>query len=441
MDLLGWMEQWNMLPPTGGTILCAVSGGRDSVCLLHYLHSVSDQCGFSVAAAHYNHHMRPTAQRDEDFVRELCRTLRVPFYTDGADVVAVAAATGRGVEETGRALRYAYLDELAEKIGAQRIATAHHMGDQAETVLLNLLRGTGLEGLAGIPPVRGRLIRPLLNTPRQEIELYLQRHALAHVEDETNDSMAFSRNRLRQTVLPELEKINPALRQNIARTAAIVRGEDRYLNELAGEYLPAEGTEISCDSICSAPPALRPRIVRLLLSRLEAGKKDISASHVEAVVQMAQSGRGGMVNLPAGVTALCRDGRLKLLLSSPPPAAMALTEGRNLWGAWEITVCRAACQELRKAGAVYLAATVLEQELQADTWNGSDRLTLPESRGARSVKRLLTERGVPTEERRQIPCIRAGGKLAAVYKLGTDVEFTPEENGDMAEITFCLIES
>ena len=277
MELLSWMEQWNMLPQTGGTVLCAVSGGRDSVCLLHYLCSVSDACGFGVAAAHYNHHMRPTAQRDEDFVRELCRDLRVPFYTDGADVVAVAAEMGCGVEETGRLLRYAYLEEVADQIGAERIATAHHMGDQAETVLLNLLRGTGPEGLAGIPPKRGRLIRPLLNTPRQEIELYLQRNALGHVEDETNDSMAFSRNRLRQKVLPELEKINPALRQNIARTAAIVRGEDDYLNALAGEYLPREGTEIPCDSIRSAPPVLRSRIVRLLLSRLEAGKKDVSA--------------------------------------------------------------------------------------------------------------------------------------------------------------------
>ncbi len=441
MELLGWMEQWNMVPPAGGTILCAVSGGRDSVCLLHYLHSISDECGFSVAAAHYNHHMRPTAQRDEDFVRDLCRTLHVPFYTDGADVVAVAAETGRGVEETGRALRYAYLEELAETIGAQRIATAHHMGDQAETVLLNLLRGTGPEGLAGIPPVRGRLIRPLLNTPRQEIELYLQRHGLGHVEDETNDSMAFSRNRLRQTVLPELEKINPALRQNIARTAAIVRGEDRYLNELAGEYLPQEGTEIPCDSICSAPSALRPRIVRLLLSRLKVGKKDISAVHVEAVVQMVLNGRGGMVSLPAGVTALCRDGRLKLLYSSPLPEAMVLTEGRNLWGTWEITVRRALCDTPRKAGTVYLRAAVLEQELQADTWNSGERLTLPESRGARSVKRLLTERGIPPEQRKRVPCIRVGGKIAAVCSVGTDVEFTPEENGETAEIVFCPIES
>ncbi len=438
MELLGWMEQWNMLPPTGGTVLCAVSGGRDSVCLLHYLHSIADDCGFAVAAAHYNHHMRPTAQRDEDFVRQLCRQLRVPFYTDGADVVAVAEKTGRGVEETGRELRYAFLQELADRIGAQRIATAHHMGDQAETVLLNLLRGTGPEGLAGIPPVRGRLIRPLLNTPRQEIELYLQRNGLQHVEDETNESMAFARNRLRRSVLPELEQINPALRQNIARTAAIVRGEDEYLNRLAGEYLPKEGTQIPCDSIRSAPSVLRPRIVRLLMARLETGKKDVSATHIEAVVRMAEECRGGMVSLPAGMVALCRDGQLLLTEQNAPADAVSLAEGQNCWGGWEITVRRVPCNAEKKENALYLRSDV--SQMQADRWNSRDRLTLPDSRGARSVKRLLTERGIPPEQRTHIPCIRVEGKAAAVYAVGTDLEFVPAKTGEAAEIIICPIE-
>ena len=204
MDLLSWMEQWHMLPPKGGLILCAVSGGRDSVCLLHYLHALGARCGFTVAAGHYNHHMRPTAQRDEDFVRDLCAALQVPFYTDGEDVYAFAKTRHVGVEEAGRQLRYAFLEQLADTIGASSIATAHHMADQAETVLLNLLRGTGPEGLAGIPPVRGRLIRPLLQTSRQEIEAYLEAHGLGHVEDETNESVDFSRNRLRKNVISSL---------------------------------------------------------------------------------------------------------------------------------------------------------------------------------------------------------------------------------------------
>ena len=204
MDLMPWMQQQGMLPAAGETVLCAVSGGRDSVCLLHYLASLGRRRGFAVAAAHYNHLMRPTAGRDEAFVAGLCRELSVPLYVERGDVRAIARQEGWGVEEAGRRLRYDFLERTADAIGASRIATAHHLSDQAETVVLNLLRGTGPEGLAGIPPVRGRLIRPLLQTPRQEIEAYLTAHGLGHVEDETNDSMDFTRNRLRQEVWPLL---------------------------------------------------------------------------------------------------------------------------------------------------------------------------------------------------------------------------------------------
>ena len=164
MDLMPWMQQQGMLPAAGETVLCAVSGGRDSVCLLHYLASLGRRRGFAVAAAHYNHLMRPTAGRDEAFVAGLCRELSVPLYVERGDVRAIARQEGWGVEEAGRRLRYDFLERTADAIGASRIATAHHLSDQAETVVLNLLRGTGPEGLAGIPPVRGRLIRPLLQT-------------------------------------------------------------------------------------------------------------------------------------------------------------------------------------------------------------------------------------------------------------------------------------
>ena len=217
MDLLPWMERWHMLPPEGGVILCAVSGGRDSVCLLHYLTTIAPRRGFTVAAAHLNHRMRPEAQRDEDFVRGLCREWNVPFYTEAAPVYEMAARWGLGVEETGRRLRYDFLLRTADAIGAAYIATAHHAQDQAETVLLNLLRGTGPEGLGGIPPVRGRIIRPLLQTGRAEIEDYLQKNGLPHVEDSTNEDTHYARNRLRRELWPQLETVNPAVRRSAFR--------------------------------------------------------------------------------------------------------------------------------------------------------------------------------------------------------------------------------
>lgn len=437
MDLLPWMEQWNMLPPQGGTILCAVSGGRDSVCLLHYLCSLREKCGFAVAAAHYNHRMRPTAQRDQDFVAELCRALDVPLYVGAGDVYAIAKERGLGVEETGRILRYDYLKEVADAIGAQRIATAHHQDDQAETVLLNLLRGTGPEGLRGIPAVRGRLIRPLLDTPREEIEAYLARHGLGHVEDETNDSLAFTRNRLRKNVMPELEKIHPAMRRNIARAAAIVGREDRFLNSLAAEYLPPEGTELDCAALRRAPEVLRPRMVRLLLDRLAVGKKDMTAAHVEAVVALGLSDRGGMVSLPGDAAAVCRKGRLQLtVLEREVPEEMPLLEGDNPWGPWSIHVqTKFGGEILQKKDAILLKCDMIDQSLTVLPCPDRQRLMLPGSRGGRSVKRLLSERGVPPETRRQTPAFQVDGRLGAVWGLGTDAEFVPDNRGKWVEIT------
>ena len=255
MNLMPFMEQWHMLPHGGGTILCAVSGGRDSMCLLHYLHEASRQHNFTVAAAHLNHLMRDTALRDVDFVRSFCTERNIPFFTEEAPVYELAEQWNIGVEEAGRRLRYDFLYRTAQAIGAEKIATAHHMGDQAETVVLHLLRGTGPEGLGGIPPVRGRLIRPLLQTSRREIEQYLDENGIGHVEDETNEDMAYARNRLRRIIWPELERINPAVCENVARAARIIRRENDFLDELASSYLPSEGTEVMCEVLLGAPEA------------------------------------------------------------------------------------------------------------------------------------------------------------------------------------------
>ena len=166
MDLRPFMERWGMVPPSGGTMLVAVSGGRDSVCLLHYLATMPRD--FSVAAAHLDHGQRPTAGRDVAFVRQLCASLGVPLHTGGGDVQARAAQTHESLEEAARKLRYAFFDTLPGLV-----ATAHTQDDNLETVLLNLTRGTGLAGLTGIPPKRGRLIRPMLVCTRAQIEAYL----------------------------------------------------------------------------------------------------------------------------------------------------------------------------------------------------------------------------------------------------------------------------
>jgi tRNA(Ile)-lysidine synthase len=194
-----------MLKP-GSFVLCAVSGGADSMCLLDILRELSAKRGFRLAVLHFNHKLRgKNADADEDFVRNYCERENIEAVFGTNDVAGYAKAEGIGTEEAAWALRYRFFEETARRLGADNVATAHNADDNAETVLMNLSRGSGLKGLCGIPPVRGIYIRPLLALSRAEIEDYLRARGLPHIVDETNFDPAFTRNRLRMNVIPELQ--------------------------------------------------------------------------------------------------------------------------------------------------------------------------------------------------------------------------------------------
>ena len=238
--------EYDMLP-RGGRVLCAVSGGADSVYLLHRLWLLRDTLGFTLVAAHYNHCLRGAeSDRDEAFVRDFaarwCGPQRIAGpegeYTLPAvelavgrgDVAGEAARQGRGLEETARDMRYAFLRQTAQRLGCDRIATAHTADDNAETLLLHLIRGTGLQGMAGIAPRRGDLVRPMLTTTRREVEDYLGLYRLPHVEDSSNADERFTRNRIRRQVMPLLEELNPGFVRRMADTTRYLRADNDFLN-------------------------------------------------------------------------------------------------------------------------------------------------------------------------------------------------------------------
>lgn len=216
--ILPFAQTYDMLPRQG-LILCALSGGGDSVALLHFLKSQ----GFQVAAAHFDHHLRPTSGDDARLAQALCRELEVPFYLGEGKVGEMPGNT----EANARTARYDFLERTAQAVGAARIVTAHNANDNLETVLLHLTRGCGLRGLSGIQPRRGKLARPMLHTTRAAIETYLSAHGLPYATDETNADTQYSRNRLRHQVVPVLETINPRA------VEAAVRMTDRLREDAA----------------------------------------------------------------------------------------------------------------------------------------------------------------------------------------------------------------
>ncbi len=421
------------LPRPGEAVLCAVSGGLDSMCLLHLLDEWCRRQGGAVTAAHFNHCLRPAADADEDFVRRWCAERSIPFVSGRGDAAALAAGEGLSLEEAARRLRYAFLRAEAGRRGIQRIYTAHHASDNAETVLLHLVRGTGVRGLAGMRSEREGIVRPFLEVSRQDLAQYAAAHGIPHVEDETNaDPAAADRNLLRLEVLPLLEALNPRAVDHINAAARQLATLDDALEaearrRTAEAVMEERRVALPIRALREAPEVLRPRMVQCLLDLLGAGRKDLGAVHLEGAADLAlrQDRKERQLSLPHGVVARRSRETLILERTVPPPEKAVLVPGRPVdWGGYTLTLL-----DRREGPGLALRVPHPEEgagELTAVPCPAGAYLTLPGANGSRSVKRLCRDRGISPGQREALPAVLWDGRLAAVWQLGVDTEFLPE---------------
>ena len=416
----------NELIPHGSTLVCAVSGGKDSVCLLHVMLSLQKELSVTVKAAHLNHQLRgEESDRDEAFVRNLCESLFVPLVVSRADVLARCEGTGESVEEAARVLRYQFFDSFGSPV-----ATAHTQDDNLETVLLNLVRGTALRGLCGIPPKRGRIIRPMLCVSRQEVEQYLLQHDLAHVEDSSNASDLPLRNRLRHEVLPLLRRENPNLSETVFRMDAVLRQENAYLESQASSLLqscvlPSGGW--SCSVLRAAPQALHARAMRMLLSQLRIAKP--AQAHVDALVHLISAASGtSSVTLPGGKM-LRRSYDVLLIAADDVPQTFE-QKALLLGGETEIPELslRISCRFVKKYEKSMLRLCTFAfkydtiDEIKAlciRPRRAGDEIQLPG--GSRSLKKLLIDRKVPRDARSLVPVVADRAGVLLVYPIAASV--------------------
>ena len=431
----------NALLQAGDDVTVALSGGADSVALLWVLRALAPTLGITLRAAHFHHGLRGAeADRDAAFCRNLCASWNIPFSLGRGDAAARAAQSGESIEEAARVLRYDYLCRAAPG----KLATAHNADDNAETILLHLLRGTGLRGLGGIPVRRGEIIRPLLACTRAEIEALLEREGLPHVEDGTNAADDCLRNRLRHSVLPLLRAENPNLSRTLGRTAALLRAEDEYLSRLARQAeaeCRADGGW-SCAALRALDPVLRRRVLLGLLTGL--GLEDPALVYVEALERLLQAGPSASAALPGGRSAR----RTYDLLDFSEPAAQPALDrtalripGRTeLPDGIGVIVCSVTKNsKISKKNLTTFALKydmIIALEICVRGRRPGDRLRL--SGGTKSLKALMIDRKIPARLRDAVPVLIAGETPIAVFGVGADPAWIAGDGEDALLIELIL---
>ncbi len=403
------------LIPPGATVLCAVSGGADSVCLLSLCRELP---GRRILCAHFDHGIRgEESRRDAAFVESLCRSWDIPFFIRRGDVPACARERGLSLETAGRELRYAFLRETAAETGADLIATAHNLNDNAETLLFRLARGTGLRGLTGIPACRDGIVRPMLDIPREAIESYLRERGISWVEDSSNALDAAARNRIRHSLLPLLESVHPGAGENIARSVQNLREDEDCLTALAAEKLRAWGERLPAAELLALPRAISGRVLRQWLGA------ELPRERVDALLALCES-RSGALTQAAGRQVrrdfdelVIDEGESPALATRPvvpgervelPEAGLVLMCEKRLPGA-----------EIQSSFTTFsFPCDNICDKLSVTCRREGDRIALPGRNGTKTLKKLFIETRIPARSRESVPVIRRGDAVLAIYGLG-----------------------
>ena len=445
--VLDFIRRNDILKP-GETIVVAVSGGPDSTALLVALARLRAALEINVTAAHFNHMLRPGDQTaaDLEFVRSLAATLNIPFALGEGDVRARARAEHESLEDAARRLRYAFLAEQARQAGASAVVTGHTTDDQAETVLFHLIRGAGLDGIAGMRPrstwpfrAAGKpasgggpgpdLARPLLSLRREDTEKYCRDLGLIPRKDPTNDLPVATRNRLRREVVPALRQLNPNIGEAIARFAAAAARDADYLNDLARHHFariaslgPGTASMARADLVIAAP-ALSARLFRLAFERVTGAAADLETAHVEAMLD-ALHRPPGKLSLPGGVTAVMDSHLCVLRRGQPAPVHRIPETPLAVPGRTEVGGHAFAAKIVRVPGDLshttpdeaFLDAERAGAQLTVRSRRPGDRLRPLGLGGEKKVQDILVDAKVPAAERDGVPIIY--GSQGIIWVVG-----------------------
>jgi len=428
------IQKYRMLEP-GDRVVVGVSGGPDSIMLCHVLHRLRGSYNLDLTVAHLNHGVRGAeAARDARFVERFAHGLGLPCVVQEADVPAFCRENSRSFQEGAREVRYRFLEEVRNRCRANKIALGHNADDQAETLMLWLLRGSGLKGLGGMPPVRdGVIIRPLIETTREEIEAYLRNREIDFVTDSSNLKGEYVRNRLRREIFPLLKKdFNPQLVKTLVTTASIISMENEYLDKIAHKKLKTvlasqneNGAVVDCDRFAALPPVIQLRCLRAILAGLKGNLMRISAAHLYDLMGiMAGAESHKTLKLPDGIRAEKSYRFLTLTtglaaITSPfsyhfeaMPEQVVIPEiGKRM--TFTLLRRRGMAPE-RNPAVACLDADGVRMPLTVRSAKPGDFFQPLGMGGKKKIQDLFTDAKVPGAERRRIPLVLFGDEVAWV---------------------------
>lgn len=448
--VLKFIKNNNMIA-SGDGIIVGLSGGADSVCLLHLLCSFRDALNIKVGAAHLNHMLRgQEAERDENYCKKLCQSLDLPFYSKRMDISTMAQQQGISFEQCGRNARYAFFDEVAQQYGYNKVATAHTLSDSVETFLFNFMRGTGTKGLCGIPLVRNSIIRPLLSCTREEIEQYCQSNNLQYMTDSTNLSDDYSRNFIRHNIVAQLKNKNQSFEQAAYRTMSMLRADEQYLDEISSQIYDHIVCDngINCSRLKDENISIRTRVLYKYFKHndIEVDYKTISKA--DEIITAEK----GKINLPADKALAAKNGIAKITVQRENEDAalqnesqiLAVLQTKHLGDNNKYIDIfdkkRLCVNKYNKNSTVYLKninKNLFHNFINYDMINGDIIIRTrkqgdcfrPKSKGCtKSLKKLFNEAKIPPNERNQLIIAQDDVGIIWVEGFGADTRVAPDNN-------------
>ncbi len=470
--VLSYVNQHRMLEHVN-KIVVGVSGGADSVCLLFVLHKLRTEWPITLEAAHVNHGLRgEEARRDQEYVRKLCEEMGIPFHLKTVDLQKLSKEKKWTEEEAGRLVRYDFFRQLAEETGAERIAVGHNANDNAETLLLHLIRGAGLKGLGGMAPVQGKVIRPLLCVKRQEIEEFLRKMKLEFCMDRTNLEDTYTRNRIRHQLLPFMEELNPEAVDAINHTALLCRESSDFIEEAAARtfekycrWEAVSGTAgrrfrlvLEKEALLELDPVVADALLWQVLERIAGSRKDLGSIHLEGLKSLWKGETGKRMNLPYQVEAenqygalvLWKKGEINRLGVSPAESEQAFfmeNRSERQERRWELP-CPMSQGKIELDGGASLIYSVEKYEknmiipkkrytkwLDCDIIKGTlrfrtrepgDRIRVLSTGGSQKLKDYFINEKIPRQERDKLLLLAEGHEILWVvgYRISEAFKVT-----------------